>query len=82
MRSAHKGGSAQVPTDFLERIDYWRAVCGLPEDVQSRLHTLRIWRNASEHGDAQRWRREGPRDEAELEEMLKGVDLLAERLLV
>ena len=30
-----------------------------------RMHRLRIWRNASEHRDRQRWAREGPRDAAE-----------------
>ena len=49
------------PNEFLERINHWHAACGLPEGVRSRLQTLRIWRNAVEHGDEERWLREGPR---------------------
>ena len=75
-------GLLSPPDDFKDRLEHWRDHCGLPRDLHERMQRLRMWRNASEHGDAQRWRREGPRDEAELEEMLRGVDLLAERLLV
>jgi hypothetical protein len=53
--------SAQAPADFVDRIDYWRTACSLPSDVHQKLHTLRIWRNASLHHDEQRWAHEGPR---------------------
>eukprot|EP00665_Eupelagonemidae_sp_cell47_P009787 gene9788-202_t len=46
-----RGLAAAAPKDFLERIDHWHAACGLPEEVRGPLHTLRIWRNASEHRD-------------------------------
>ena len=48
--------------------------------LHEALHRLRMWRNASEHGDEERWRREGPRDEEELVELLRACDALAERL--
>jgi hypothetical protein len=53
--------SAQAPADFVDRIDYWHTACSLPADVHPKLHTLRVWRNASLHHDEQRWAREGPR---------------------
>ena len=77
------GGAIHASTisdDFRERLEHWREHCGLPRELYERMHRLRIWRNASEHGDAARWRREGPRDEAELEEMLQAVDRLAEKI--
>ena len=61
----YQSHGAQAPPDFSTRIDYWRASCGLPEKVHALLHTLRIWRNASEHHDEERWVREGPRSAAE-----------------
>jgi hypothetical protein len=86
-RQAEPGGAGRgapppppLPDDFKERLDHWRDYCGLPRELHERMQRLRIWRNASEHGDAQRWRREGPRDEGELEQMLKAVDTLAEQI--
>ena len=58
----YRSSSAAAPTGFLERLDYWRSACGLPDAVHERMHKLRVWRNASEHHDQQRWAREGPRD--------------------
>ena len=52
---------ARAPSDFKDRIDFWRDACGLPADVHASMHRLRIWRNASEHQDEERWAREGPR---------------------
>ena len=51
---------AGAPSDFLERIDQYHKSCGLPEEVRSRMQTLRIWRNASLHHDDARWARDGP----------------------
>ena len=56
---------AETPTDFLARIDYWHDACNLAPEIHARLHRLRIWRNASEHRDEQRWARDGPRSDAE-----------------
>ena len=72
--------AAEAPDDFRERLDFYRQSCGLPPPLHERLHRLRMWRNASEHGDEERWRREGPRDEEELVELLRACDALAERL--
>ena len=57
--------AAAAPADFKERIDFWRTSCGLPKEVHSGLHRLRVWRNASEHHDERRWRAEGPASEAD-----------------
>jgi len=72
--------AAEAPADFIARIDFWRDACGLPAALHERLHRLRIWRNASEHGDEERWRREGARDEAQLVEVLGRCAELVERL--
>jgi serine/threonine protein kinase len=53
--------AARAPSDFKDRIDFWRDACGLPANVHASMQRLRIWRNASEHQDEQRWLREGPR---------------------
>ena len=78
--SAHTPKAAAAPADFKERIDFWRTSCGLPKEVHSGLHRLRVWRNASEHHDAQRWRAEGPRDEAEFTDLVgelgRGIEAL------
>ena len=37
-------------------------------------HTLRIWRNASDHHDAERWGRDGPSSESAAAEVLARVD--------
>ena len=39
-------------------------------DLKARLHTLRIWRNAASHHDDERWRRDGPRTEAEASQLV------------
>ena len=64
--SLFESGRASAPSEFIERIDYWHASCGLPEEVRSRMQKLRIWRNASLHHDDARWAKDGPRsaDEA------------------
>ena len=33
--------------------------------LKDQLHTLRIWANAARHHDDERWRRDGPANEAE-----------------
>jgi len=77
----YEASSAAAPPDFLDRIDHWHATCGLPEEVRSRMQTLRIWRNASLHHDDQRWAKDGPRsaDEAsqhitELDERIRALE--------
>ena len=57
-------GTAAPPADFRERIDHWHASCGMPKLMHSKMHQLRVWRNASEHHDAQRWRKVGPSEPA------------------
>ena len=57
--------SAAAPDGFEERINFWHRECGLPTELRSQLHSLRIWANAARHHDAARWRRDGPRSEGE-----------------
>ena len=57
----YKVASRQPPNDFVERIDFWHAECGLDDEIRARMHKLRIWRNASLHHDEQRWAHDGPR---------------------
>ena len=49
-------------------------------DLKDRLHTLRIWANAARHHDDERWRREGPRNEAEASRLLSAVTMAIEAL--
>ena len=72
--------AAAAPADFEGRLNFWRTSCGLPRELHSKLHRLRVWRNASEHHDAQRWRAEGPRDEGEFTDLVgelgRGIESL------
>ena len=62
------------PRPMLSRqIDYWHEAKGLPASLQGQLQRLRVWRNAAEHRDAQRWRREGPKSDAEFSELLERI---------
>ena len=49
-------------------------------DLKGQLHSLRIWANAARHGDDERWRREGPRDEAEASQLVSAVTTAIEAL--
>ena len=62
LATLYKDAEAQTPGDFDERINYWHEACGLPEEVHTRLHTLRRWRNMSEHhlDQPERWASKGP----------------------
>ncbi|EOD09884.1 hypothetical protein EMIHUDRAFT_248625 [Emiliania huxleyi CCMP1516] len=57
--------SAAAPDGFEECINFWYRECGLPAELRSQLHSLRIWANAARHYDAARWRRDWPRSEGE-----------------
>ena len=62
LATLYKDAEAQTPEEFDERINYWHEACGLPEEVHTRLHTLRRWRNMSEHhlDQPERWASKGP----------------------
>ena len=70
----YESASAEAPTDFLARIDFWRDACDLAPDIHARLHRLRIWRNAAEHQDEQRWAREGPSGAAAAAQHMAALD--------
>jgi len=72
--------AAKAPEGFEERINYWHRECGMRIDLKDRLHSLRIWRNAASHLDDDRWRRDGPRDEAEASQLVSAVKTAIEAL--
>ncbi|KOO53126.1 hypothetical protein Ctob_016033 [Chrysochromulina tobinii] len=72
--------AAKAPEGFEERINYWHRECGMRADLKDRLHSLRIWRNAASHLDDDRWRRDGPRDEAEASQLVSAVKTAIEAL--
>jgi len=72
--------AAKAPEGFEERINYWHRECGMRIDLKDRLHSLRIWRNAASHLDDDRWRRDGPRDEAEASQLVSSVKTAIEAL--
>ena len=64
---------AAAPDGFEERINFWHRECGLPAELRSQLHSLRIWANAARHHDATRWRRDGPRSEEAASRLVAAV---------
>jgi interleukin-1 receptor-associated kinase 1 len=72
--------AAKAPEGFEERINYWHRECGMRTDLKDRLHSLRIWRNAASHLDDDRWRRDGPRCEAEASQLVSAVKTAIEAL--
>ena len=70
----YASSGAAAPDDFDERINFWKARCGLPADLAVHLHILRKWRNASEHGNAERWARDGPRDAEAAAARIQDID--------
>ena len=49
-------------------------------DLKVRLHMLRIGANAARHLDDDRWRRDGPRGEAEASQLVSAVKTALEAL--
>ena len=72
--------SAETPAGFEERLRFWRQRAAIPEALHGKMHTLRRWRNAAEHDDLERWRSEGPGDEAELVRVLLECDAAVTKL--
>ena len=59
---------------FEEKINYWHSACGFSDAARGDLHLLRVWRNASDHHDGERWRRDGPRSPEEASAVLGRVE--------
>ena len=72
--------AAEAPNGFEERIDFWHRECGMRADLKDRLHSLRIWANAARHHDDERWRRDGPHDEAQAAQLVAAVTSAIEGL--
>ena len=51
----------------------WHSACGLSNTARKDLHVLRIWRNASDHHDSERWRRDGPSSAEEASAVLDRI---------
>ena len=71
---------AEAPRDFERRLHFWRDECGLPSEAHSQLQTLRIWRNASLHHDADQWRQKGPSSAQAASEHLAALSSAVDRL--
>ena len=71
---------AEAPSSFEERLKFWRARGSLGEPLHGSMHVLRRWRNAAEHDDGERWRVDGPRDDAELFQILRECDAAVTRM--
>ena len=71
---------AEAPEDFESRIHFWHSKCAMATDLKDRLHVLRIWANAARHHDNDRWRRDGPRDEAQASRLVSSVQVAIEAL--
>ena len=41
--AVHASRSAAAPDGFEERINFWHRECGLPTELRSQLHSLRIY---------------------------------------
>jgi len=44
------------------------------------MHKLRVWANAARHHDSERWRRDGPRDEAQASRHVAAIESALEAL--
>ena len=71
---AARVSDAGVSLSFEDQINFWHTQYGMRRGLMEDLHTLRIWRNASDHHDAERWRRDGPSSESAAAEVLARVD--------
>ena len=71
---AARVSDAGVSLSFEDQINFWYAQYGMRRGLMDDLHTLRIWRNASDHHDAERWRRDGPSSESAAAEVLARVE--------
>ena len=76
----YAASAAVAPESFEERINFWHRECGMRPEVKGRLHVLRVWANAARHHDAERWRRDGPRSEAEALQLVAAVQTALEAL--
>ena len=70
----HAEHTAEAPTGFEDRINFWRSRGQITPALRGLLHELRRWRNAAEHDDRHRWRAEGPKDEDALTKLLRECD--------
>ena len=69
-------------TALFWQLDYWHGTKEMPASLRSQMHRLRSWRNAAEHRDALRWRREGPKSDAEFNELVETIKTRLEVLNV
>ena len=73
LEGVYAASSAPTGASFEDLINHWHQRCGMTGVLRDDLHRVRIWRNASDHHDAERWRRDGPRSEAEAAAVLQRI---------
>ena len=73
LEAVYGATEGDAPAGFEELINYWHSACGLSDAARHDLHVLRIWRNASDHHDSDRWRRDGPRSDGEAMALLERI---------
>ena len=81
LEAVYAASKGDAPTtSFEELINFWHSVCGLSNAARKDLHLLRIWRNASDHHDSDRWARDGPRSAEEASAVLRRVEVAIDGL--
>ena len=65
---------------LLWQLEYWHHQQSMPASLHSQLQRLRVWRNAAEHRDAQRWRSEGPKSDAEFNDVVERIKVGVQNL--
>tara|TARA_B110000046_G_scaffold156591_1_gene167468 strand:- start:252 stop:2024 length:1773 start_codon:yes stop_codon:yes gene_type:complete len=78
--AVYTASAPDAPEGFEERINFWHRECGMRTSLRDQLHTLRIWANAARHHDDERWRRDGPANEAEASRLISGARTALEAL--
>ena len=80
LEAVYGATEGDAPAGFEELINYWHSACGLSDAARHDLHVLRIWRNASDHHDSDRWRRDGPRSDGEAMALLERIGAAVDAL--
>ena len=80
LEAVYAASKGDAPTGFEELINYWHSACGLSDAARKDLHVMRIWRNASDHHDSDRWRRDGPRSDEEALVVLERIEAAIDAL--
>ena len=80
LEAVYAASKGDAPAGFEELINYWHSTCGLSDAARKDLHVMRIWRNASDHHDSDRWRRDGPRSSEAASVVLERIEAAIDEL--